>query len=146
MIMTIDQISVFLENKPGHLAEVTKIMGHAGIDLRAMSLADTADFGVLRLMVNDPEKTLELLRAAGCVVSVTQVLAVCIADKPGSLADVLSVLAEADVSVEYSYASITRKKENAYVILRVDDNDHALKVFAEHGITAASAEDLFNGA
>jgi hypothetical protein len=146
MIMTIEQISVFLENKPGHLAEVAKIIGDAGIDLRAMSLADTADFGVLRLMVNNPEKTLGLLRAAGCVVSVTQVLAVCIADKPGSLAGVLSVLADADISVEYSYASITRKKENAYVILRVDDNDRALKAFAERGITAASAKDLFNGA
>ncbi|MDR0615607.1 MAG: ACT domain-containing protein [Synergistaceae bacterium] len=144
--MTIEQISVFLENKPGRLAEVTKIMGDAGVDLRAMSLADTADFGVLRLMVNDPEKTLELLRAAGCVVSVTPVLAVCIADKPGSLAEVLSVLADAGVSVEYSYASITRKKDNAYVIFRVDDNGRALEAFAKHGITAASAKDLFNGA
>jgi hypothetical protein len=145
MIMTIEQISVFLENKPGRLAEITKIIGDAGVDLRAMSLADTADFGVLRLMVDNPEKTRELLQGAGCVVSVTQVLAVRIADKPGSLAGVLAVLADAEISVEYAYASITRDRENAYVIFRVDDNDRALRAFGGRGIKTASAKELFNG-
>lgn len=143
--MTIEQISVFLENKPGRLAEITKIIGDAGIDLRAMSLADTTDFGVLRLMVDNPNKAQELLQGAGCAVSVTQVLAVRIADKPGSLARVLEVLAGAGVSVEYAYASITRDKENAYVIFRVDDNKHALEAFGLHGIKTASAKELFNG-
>ncbi|MDR1515691.1 MAG: ACT domain-containing protein [Synergistaceae bacterium] len=143
--MTIEQISVFLENKPGRLAEITKILGDAGIDLRAMSLADTADFGVLRLMVDNPKRTLELLQSSGCVVSATQVLAVRIADRPGSLAAVLAVLADAKISVEYAYASITRNKENAYVIFRVDDNDRALAAFGESGIKAASAAELFNG-
>jgi hypothetical protein len=143
--MTIEQISVFLENKPGRLAEITKIMGDAGVDLRAMSLADTADFGVLRLMVDNPKMARELLKGSGCVVSVTPVLAARIADRPGSLAAVLSVLADAEISVEYAYASIARDKENAYVIFRVDDNDRALAAFSEHGIKTASAAELFNG-
>ena len=143
--MTIEQISVFLENKPGRLAEITKLIGDAGVDLRAMSLADTADFGVLRLMVDDPEKVRELLLDVGCAISVTQVLAVRIADKPGSLAGVLAVLADAAISVEYDYASITRDKENAYVILRVNDNDRALETLSARGIKAASAKELFNG-
>jgi hypothetical protein len=109
-----------------------------------MSLADTADFGVLRLMVDNPHRALDLLRSSGCVVSVTQVLAVCIIDRPGSLAKVLEALADEQISVEYAYAFITRKKGDAYVIFRVEDNNRAIKAFTEHGIKTAGADELFD--
>jgi hypothetical protein len=141
--MIVDQISIFIENKLGTLAEVTGIMGDAGIDLRALSLADTADFGVLRVIVDDPHKALELLRAAGFVVSMTQTLAVPITDSPGGLAHVLRILADAGVSVEYSYAFITRKEGNAYVILRVADNAQAQKVLSEEGVNATTDGNIF---
>ena len=141
--MIVDQISIFIENKLGTLAEVTGIMGEAGIDLRALSLADTAEFGVLRVIVDDPYKALELLKAAGFVASVTQTLAVPITDSPGGLARVLRVLADANISVEYSYAFITRKEGNAYVILRVADNEQAQKALWENGVNAATDGNIF---
>jgi hypothetical protein len=143
MKMTVDQISVFVENKPGTLAELTGIVGDAGIDLRALSLADTADFGVLRLIVDDPGKALELLRAAGFMVSMTQVLAVPITDAPGGLAKVLRILADEKVNVEYSYAFITRKEGKAYVILRVENNELALEILTRKGIITAADGNIF---
>ena len=130
----VDQISVFLENKIGALAEVTEVMGDAGIDLRALSLADTTDFGVLRLIVDDPKRAFGLLRDGGFVVSMTQTLAVPINDVPGGLAKVLKILAEENVSVEYAYAFISRKQGTAYVVLRVKDNEHARNVLTKHGV------------
>jgi hypothetical protein len=141
--MTVDQISVFIENKPGTLAELTGIVGDAGIDLRALSLADTADFGVLRLIVNDPGNALNLLRAAGFTVSMTQVLAVPIADSPGGLAKVLRILADEKVNVEYSYAFITRRQGKAYVILRVENNEIALGILKREKIITAEDENIF---
>ncbi|MDR1471088.1 MAG: ACT domain-containing protein [Synergistaceae bacterium] len=142
--MTIDQISVFVENNLGRLAEVTGILGDANVDLRAMSIADTTDFGILRLIVDDPARAIEILRSAGCVVSVTQVLAVSLKDVPGSLAKVLAILADENISVEYAYAFITRKKDDAYVIFRVEDNERAAEVFARHGVKTAGAGELFD--
>ena len=139
----IDQLSVFVENKQGRLAEVAEILGNAGIDLRAMSIADAADFGVLRLIADDSQRALELLRAADCIVSVTQVLAVSIEDTPGSLSRILRILADAEINIEYLYAFITRKKGNAYVIFRVEDNMRALALFVEHGVKTAGAEELY---
>jgi hypothetical protein len=141
--MTVDQISVFVENKPGRLAEIATILGDAGVDMRAMSIADTSDFGILRLIVDDPKRAQDLLDSAGCVVSVTPVLAVSIADKPGSLAKVLGVLSGADISVEYAYAFITRKQNDAYVIFRVEDNVRALEILTKHGVKTAGASELY---
>jgi hypothetical protein len=141
--MIVDQISIFIENKLGTLAEVTGIMGDAGIDLRALSLADTADFGVLRVIVDDPHKALELLRAAGFVVSMTQTLAVPITDTPGGLAHILRILSDSGISVEYAYAFITRKTGSAYVILRVADNAQAQRVLSEEGVNAATDGNIF---
>jgi hypothetical protein len=141
--MTIDQLSVFVENRPGRLAEITGILGDAGIDLRAMSIADTKDFGILRVIVNEPTRALEVLRAADCVVSVTQVLAVSIEDTPGSLSRVLRILADADISIEYLYAFITRKKDSAYVIFRVEDAVRAEERFTAHGVKTAGAAELY---
>jgi hypothetical protein len=141
--MTIDQLSIFVENKIGRLAEITGILGDAGVDMRAMSIADTKDFGILRAIVNDPARAGKALNAAGCVFSVTQVLAVSIEDTPGSLSRVLGILAEAGVSIEYLYAFITRDKDNAYVILRVEDNERAVAVLTAHSVKTAGAEEIY---
>jgi hypothetical protein len=141
--MTIDQLSIFVENSPGRLADITGALGDAGVDLRAMSIADTKDFGILRVIVSEPARAGEALRAAGCVFSVTKVLAVPIEDKPGSLSRVLGILTEAGISIEYLYAFITRKKDNAYVIFRVEDNERAVAALAEHGVKTARAEEIY---
>jgi hypothetical protein len=125
------------------LAEITGLLGDAGIDLRAMSIADTKDFGILRVIVNDPARAREVLHNAGCVVSVTQVLAVSIEDTPGSLSRVLRALGDAGISIEYIYAFITRKKDSAYVIFRVEDNERAVRVFAAHGVKTAGAAEIY---
>lgn len=143
-MMIVDQISVFIENKLGTLAEVTEVIGAAGIDLRALSLADTAEFGVLRMIVSDPDRANRLLREAGFAVTVTKTLAVSIPDTPGGLAKVLRILTENHVTVEYAYASITRRENNAYVILRVGDNEQAQKLLAEHGVNTTTDKNLFS--
>jgi hypothetical protein len=140
--MTIDQISVFVENSPGRLAEVTTLLAENNIDLRAMSIADTADFGVLRVIVNDQERARKVLQDAGCVVSVTSVLAVSLEDKPGGLAKVLRILADAQISIEYIYAFISRKEGNAYVVFRVEDNCGAIAVLEKNGIKTAALSDI----
>ncbi|MDR1947407.1 MAG: ACT domain-containing protein [Desulfovibrio sp.] len=141
--MIIDQISVFVENNPGRLAEIADILGKAGIDMRAMSIADTAKFGILRLIVNKTQEALALLRAAECVVSITPVLAVVIKDVPGSLAAVLRVLSDAGINVEYGYAFVAGKQGNAYVVIRVEDNERAAACLAENGIVLASADEIY---
>ena len=140
----IDQISVFVENKTGKLAEITGILGAAGVDIRAMSIADTTDFGILRLIVDKPEKALEVLQEAECIVTVNQVIAVSIDDKPGSLSKVLQLLFDGGISIEYLYAFITRKKENAYVILRMEDNEKAAQILSKYQIKIARQEELFD--
>ena len=141
--MTIDQISVFVENKPGRLAEITEILGEANVDLRAMSIADTSEFGILRIIVNEPQTALEVLKKEGCVVSITPVLAVEIEDKPGSLASIVRILADEGVSVEYMYAYITRRVENAYVIFKVEDIPASVAIFEKHGIKTASSKEIY---
>jgi hypothetical protein len=142
--MTIDQISVFVENEPGRLAGITELLADAGVDIRALSIADTADFGILRIIVSEPVVALETLKAAGIAVSVTQVLAVAIEDVPGSLAKALRILSDAGVSVEYAYAFITRNADIAYVIFRVEDTGKATEIFANHGIKTASPQEVYD--
>ncbi|MBE6932399.1 MAG: acetolactate synthase [Ruminococcaceae bacterium] len=142
MVKTIDQLSIFVENKAGSLVQIADVIGASGVDIRAMSLADTADFGILRLIVDRPEPALEALRENGCIVSVTKVIAVEISDTPGSLSKVLALLAEHEIFIEYSYAFISRKKGNAYVIFRLQDNEKAAALLAENGIAVADKDDL----
>ncbi len=141
--MTIDQISVFVENKPGRLVEVIETLGEKGIDLRAMSIADTTDFGILRLIVDKPGQALEVLQKAEYVTSVNKVIAVSIEDAPGSLAKVLRLLSDAGISIEYVYAFITHKAGRAYVIIRVEDNDRAIAVMKEKRVSLATNGELF---
>ena len=143
--MIVDQISVFIENKLGTLAEVAELLANSGVDLRALSLADTSEFGVLRLIVDDPNRALGLLREAGFVVSVTQTLAVPIHDVPGGLAMVLKILLAEKVSVEYAYAFISRREGDAYVILRVEYNARAQELLKAGGINTQAEGNIFEG-
>jgi hypothetical protein len=129
--MKVEQISVFLENKPGSLAEVTRILGESGVNIRALSLADTKDFGILRLIVNDNEKAREILGRRGLTVRKTEVVAVEVPDRPGGLAEILKVLTEADINVEYLYAFVQQSGENAIIIFRFDETDRAIEVLSK---------------
>ncbi len=140
--MAIKQLSVFVENKKGTILDVTKSIAEAGVDIRALSVADTQDFGILRLIVSDIEKAKDALSESNCVVSVTKVIAVSVSDVPGGLCKVLELLAEADINVEYVYAFITVSGQHAYVVLRVEDNDKAAEVLASKGISLVSEEDI----
>ena len=133
--MTIYQISVFIENKPGRLTEIIKVLSKNSIDIRALSVADTTDFGILRLIVNDPEAAIKVLKAEGVTVSKTEVIGVSFDDKTGALAKVLEILSGAGIAVEYAYAFMTHSTDNSSVILRVEDNEKAVKVLTDAGVT-----------
>lgn len=142
--MSVKQISVFVENKTGKLAEITKYIAENNINMKALSVADTHDFGILRIICDDALNASKVLQDGGYVVTTTDVLAVEITDKPGSLAAILDVLAEANVSVEYTYAFLSVKNEgHAYMIFRVDDNTVASAVLTAEGFNVAQHESLF---
>ncbi|WP_218576622.1 ACT domain-containing protein [Desulfobacter latus] len=139
-----EQISIFIENKEGRLAEVTAILRDAGVNIRALSLADTTDFGVLRLIVNDNDKATTALRDQGFTVGKTRVLAVEVNDEPGGLNQVLDPLSEQDVNVEYMYAFANPQCKNAIMIFRFDDLEKAKVVLAEQGIKVIDKEEISN--
>ena len=140
--MGVKQISVFLENKKGRLAEVTTTLSKEKINIRALSLADTADFGVLRLIVDSPDRAVTVLKARGFVAQVTEVIAVEVEDRPGGLAHILEVLDQDNVNVEYLYAYVEKKRDNAIVICRIDDRERAMQILEKHGIPTLNAEAL----
>ena len=142
--MQIKQLSVFVENTQGRLADITAKIAEANIDIRALSLADTTDFGILRLIVDKPEEAVLILKESGLTVSLTNVIAIGIDDTPGGFAKAVSVLANSDISIEYLYAFVSRSDNLAYVILRVEDNDKAVKVLTEGGIPVVGQEDIFS--
>ncbi len=141
--MTIEQISIFVENKAGGLSQVTKTLADHQIDLRTLSIAETPDFGVLRAIVNDPGKTAAILTEAGYICKITPVLAVAIDDRPGGLHKVLQLLADNGINLEYTYAFVTRASDTAYMVVRVADNQKAIQVLTESGIPLVNAKDLF---
>ncbi len=140
--MTINQISVFLENKPGQLAEFTRLLEENQIDMRALSIAETQDFGILRLIVDDPYKTVNVVKDAGYICAVTPVLAVELSDKPGSLVKLLTALGEGGINVEYSYAFFARKKDVAYMVFRVNDPEKAVGVLIQNQARPLAQDDL----
>ncbi len=140
--MTAKQISVFLENKPGQMVELAKLLKEHQIDMRALSLADTKDFGIVRLIVDDPYKTACVLKDAGYIASITPVLAVEFADTPGSLLGILEILGENKLNLEYTYAFTARKKDCAYMILRMEDNNKAADVLTAAGIRLICQSEL----
>jgi hypothetical protein len=140
--MKLEQISIFLENKSGRLAEVTSILAAAGINIRALSLADTADFGVLRLLVNDSDRARQVLKASGFTVSKTEVTAVAVPDRPGGLAEILRLLDGAGINVEYMYAFVQRSGDNAIIIFRFENLEQAIQALKGGGIRILSGEEL----
>ena len=142
--MIIKQISVFLENKFGRLAAVTRILGEAGINIRALSIADTADFGILRLIVDKPNQAYEVLKDARFTVSETEVLAVEVKDVPGGLASVLQLMSEAKINIEYIYAFLTRASNDALIVFRVEEPNAAIKLLQEAGIKVLEEEKVYN--
>jgi len=140
--MSVKQISVFLENKKGRLADVTRILSGEGVNIRALSLADTADFGVLRIIVNDPEKCLAALKRNSFVAQVTEVIAIEVEDRPGGLGRVLEALDAAGINVEYMYAYVEKTRDNAIVICKIDDRERAREVLGKAGIATVSGEAL----
>ncbi len=140
--MTVKQISVYIENKKGRLAEATRFIADHKINLHALSIADSQDFGILRLICENPVETNEILREGGYLTRLNNVLAVEMEDRPGSLADILEVLAAQDIDVEYTYAFLSTKG-GAYMVFRVTDNAGAAKALEEKGIQTVSLEDMF---
>lgn len=142
--MKVKQVSVFLENKSGRLAEVTSVLGQNNINIRALAIADTSDFGILRMIVSDPEKAYRVLKEAGFTASMTDVLAVEVEDRPGGLAAVLKVLEEAGINIEYIYAFLEKSSQDALVVFRVEQLEEAIRVLGEKGISLLPAEKVYN--
>ncbi len=140
--MSIRQLTVFVENRQGALSEVTNELASHNVDLRALSMADTQEFGVLRLIVKDVDGALAVLRESGHIVNVTPVIAVKISDAPGRLAQALAILNDKGINIEYLYAFLTRTEKHAYVVLRVEDNDGAKDALTEAGFKLVQESDL----
>lgn len=140
--MTIHQISVFLENRAGQLAEITKILSERHIDLRALNIAETTDYGVLRLIVDRPEAAASILLSEGVILSMTPVVAVGVPDQPGGLAEVLRLISEAGVDVEYMYSVFGQVNGKAYMIFRVTDTDKLIAILNANGIAPAAGDEL----
>ena len=140
--MRIRQISIFLENKPGQLSAICRALGDADINIATLSLADTADFGIARLIVDDHEKAKSVLAEKGHVVNVREVIAVCVPDRPGGMAGVMATLDQAGANIEYSYAFAFHRGEKAVLVFRFDDNDKAESALKAAGYTTLGEEEI----
>ncbi len=141
--MKVQQISVFLENKSGRLAQLTQTLGQAGINIRALSIADTSDFGILRLIVNKPEEAHRVLGEAGFTVSMTDVIAVEVKDVPGGLSSVLSVLDAAGINIEYLYAFLEKSSSDALVVFRVEQINEAIELLMKNNVNILNGERVY---
>ena len=140
--MKIRQISIFIENKVGRIKEITDILGLNNINIRALSLADTSDFGILRMIVDDIEKAVKFLKDKGFIVKVSDVVAVEVPDKPGGLAKVLNLLVSNGMNVEYMYAFFEKPENSALLIFRFEKPDEAIEILTKNGINISSEEKL----
>ena len=136
------QISVFLENRAGQFAEITKILADNGIDLRAISIAETEDYGILRMIVDNAEKTTAILMQHGYLLSMTPVLVIAIPDQPGGIAPVLAILAEGNIDIEYMYSLFTHIEGKAYIVFRVAEAEKFIQLLSSHGIAPSTNEEL----
>lgn len=141
--MFIKQVSIFVENKSGRIADIISVLGDNGIDISALSIADTTDFGIVRLIASDPEKAERVLREYGAIVKITEVLAVGVSDTPGGLARALNVLKESNIEIDYIYAFVGKSDKGALVVMKVNDPQEALKCFEKNNIVTISAEDVY---
>ncbi len=140
--MTIQQISIFLENRAGQLAEITGILSESHIDLLAVNIAETTDYGVLRIIVDKPREAASILLGKGCILSMTPVLALTVPDKPGGLARLLTILAKENMDIEYMYSMLSGKNGLAYMIFRVADTERLEALLAANGIPTVKGEEL----
>ncbi len=140
--MKITQISVFLENKSGRLYDAARVLGEAGINIRALTIAENEEFGVLRIVVDNPEKALDVLKKDGLVASITDIVAVEVSDRPGGLAEVLKIFNDNGINVEYMYAFAEKSGENAFVVFRFEDSDKAIKVLKENKIRVLGKKEV----
>jgi len=141
--MRVEQISIFLENKAGRLAEVTRVLSEAGVNIRALSLADTSDFGILRLIVDDNEKAKKALKEHGFTVGKTDVVAVEVEDRPGGLSRILDVLSQKNINVEYMYAFVQHSGKDAVIIFRFDDIDAAITLLQENNVRVLEGKTVY---
>ena len=142
--MHVKQISVFIENQTGKLVDFTELLGREGIDLIALSIADTTNFGILRCIVYDYERAAEIISNAGYTARVTDVLAVSVPDRPGGMERAIRVLSDAGISIEYLYSFVRNTKNNALLIFRVEDLERAEKALTDNGVTLLSLEQVKN--
>jgi hypothetical protein len=140
--MEIKQISLFVENRPGRMAKVAKTLSDAGVNIRALTIAEAGDFGVIRMVVDDPEKGYKVLKESAFTVSMTDVLVVEMKDTPGGLYEIVNTLGQSTVNVDYAYAFVTAKAEKAMLILRVDDIAKARSVLSDMGVKIATKEQI----
>ena len=144
--MKLNQLSVFLENKPGRLSHPCKVLADAGVNLLTLSLADTQQFGILRLIVRDWEKAREVLTKAGCVVKVTEVVAIEVADRPGGLVEVLEIIEAEGINIEYMYAFTFRREDKAVLVFRFDDPDAAIETLQAKSVNVVAGVELYGSA
>lgn len=142
--MFIEQLSVFVENKKGRLAKITEKLAEASVDIRALSIADTTDYGILRLIVDNPEKALNTLKNDDITVTITKVIGMSIPDVPGAFAEAIRCLEDGDVQIEYAYAFITKEPGKAYVILRVNDREKAVSLLESSGVKIITQKEIFD--
>ena len=140
--MNVNQISVFLENRTGQLAETTRLLADSGIDLRAISIAETEDYGILRMIVDNAEKATSILMQHEYLLTMTPVLVVAVPDQPGGIAPVLATLAEGNIDVEYMYSLFTHIEGKAYIVFRVSETEKFLSLMSARGITPCTSEEL----
>lgn len=142
--MKVEQITVFIENRSGRLADVMTLLAESGVNIRATALADAADFGILRLIVNDTERANQVLKAHGFTVSKTHVVAVAVPDRPGGLAEILVAIRQAQLNVEYMYAFVHRQAVDATILFRFDDVDRAVASLQKAGVRLLSGEEIYS--
>ena len=142
--MLIKQMSVFVENTTGRLAQLTRVLGNDGIDIKASCIADTVDFGILRCIVDDPEEATRVLKEHGFTASITEVIAVELEDRTGGFADVLEILAKENIGVNYIYSTIRSKEGAAIIVLKVEDPQKAIDVLLSNNVKLYKAHELGN--
>ena len=138
----VQQLSVFLQNKSGKIAAVVRALSDSGVDIRALSIADTTDFGILRMLVSDISAAKAALAEQNCILSVNEVTVVAVPDTPGGLSRVLTLMAQEEIDIEYMYSLIDRGKQDAYMVFRVSDENRLLKVLSENGLSAVAPDKL----
>jgi len=140
--MKITQISVFLENKKGRLYEAASLLGGNKINIRALTIAESEDFGVLRMVVDKPDETVALLKSKGFVSTITEIIAVEVQDRPGGLSDILKVVYESKINIEYMYAFVEKRSDKALLVFRFDDIDGAIDVLSKNGIKVLGRNEI----